>query len=125
VKPTTTLSLTRKERELPARRLQLVDPDRPVTRGDCVDGPRPCPYSGCRHHLMLDVNEQTGGIRANNGLEVEELEETCSLDVAARGGVTLQDVSRLMNVSRERVRQVEENGLRKLGRMVLVKEMGK
>jgi hypothetical protein len=125
MKPTTTLSLTRKERELPARRLQLVDPDRPVTRGDCVDGERPCPYSGCRHHLMLDVNEQTGGIRANNGLEVEELQETCALDVADRGGATLEEVAQLMKVSRERVRQIELSGLRKLGRMVLVKEMGK
>jgi hypothetical protein len=125
VKPTTTLSLTRKEREMSALRLTLVDPDRPRTRGDCVDGPRPCGWVGCRHHLMLDVNENTGAIRANNGLEVEELEESCSLDVADRGGATLEEVAQLMNVSRERVRQIEAKGRRKLGRMVLVKEMGK
>jgi hypothetical protein len=125
MKPTTTLSLTRKEREMPARRLTLVDPDRPRTRGDCVGGERPCPYVSCRHHLLLDVNENTGGIRANNGLELEELSETCALDVADRGGATLEEVSQLMKVSRERVRQIEANGLRKLGRMVLVKEMGK
>jgi hypothetical protein len=25
---------------------------RPRTRGDCADGPRPCPFIGCRYHLL-------------------------------------------------------------------------
>jgi hypothetical protein len=119
-----TIRLTRKERLIPARHLTLVDPDRPVTRGDCVDVERPCPYVSCRHHLLLEVNEQTGGIRANHGLEVEELEESCSLDVADAGVAPLATVARLMGVSQPRIQQIEESGLRKLGRMVLVREMG-
>lgn len=29
----------------------------PTTRGDCVDGPRPCPWVRCRFHLAIEVNE--------------------------------------------------------------------
>jgi DNA-directed RNA polymerase sigma subunit (sigma70/sigma32) len=39
--------------------------------------------------------------------ELEEMKETCSLDVADRGGTTLQGVGDLMNLTRERARQVE------------------
>lgn len=28
---------------------------RPRTRGDCKDGPRPCPWVSCRHHLLLEI----------------------------------------------------------------------
>ena len=34
---------------------------------DCVDRPRPCPWVGCKHHLLLDVNEKTGSITLNIG----------------------------------------------------------
>lgn len=34
-----------------------VLPPRPRTRGDCRNGIRPCPYVGCRHHLMIHVDE--------------------------------------------------------------------
>lgn len=87
-------------------------PPRPVTRGDCVDGPRPCPWVGCRHHLFLDVNPATGHIKAAfPGLEFDEIPETCSLDVADRGGASLHDIGRLMRLTRERVRQIEESAL--------------
>jgi len=47
-------------------------------------------------------------------LEPWELEETCSLDVADRGGITLEEVGDILNLTRERVRQVEVRGLLKL-----------
>lgn len=28
---------------------------RPRTRAQCQDGPRPCPWVACRHHLLLEV----------------------------------------------------------------------
>ena len=28
---------------------------RPLTRAECKDGPRPCPWVSCRHHLLLEV----------------------------------------------------------------------
>lgn len=85
---------------------------RPRTRGDCRDAPRPCPFVGCKHHLYLDVNPETGTIKLNfPDLEPWELAETCSLDVADRGGAVLEDVGGIMNLTRERIRQVEVRAL--------------
>ena len=47
-------------------------------------------------------------------LEVWEMTETCALDVADRGGITLEDVGILLNLTRERIRQVERSGIDKL-----------
>ncbi len=87
----------------------IVAPEhvRPVTRRDCVDGPRPCPFVGCRHHLYLDVTE-SGELKVNFPvLEPDELEVSCSLDVADGGEHDCQAVGDVMNVTRERVRQIE------------------
>jgi DNA-directed RNA polymerase sigma subunit (sigma70/sigma32) len=40
--------------------------------------------------------------------------ETCSLDVADRGGITLEEVGNILNLTRERIRQVEVKGLSKI-----------
>ncbi len=93
----------------------IEDPDRPRTRGECKEEMRPCPYVSCKHHLYLDVNPETGSIKLNfPDLEVWEMAETCSLDVADRGGITLEEVGEIMNLTRERIRQVEVRGLLKL-----------
>jgi len=77
--------------------------------------PRPCPFVSCSHHLYLDVNPQTGAIKLNfPHLEVWEMAETCSLDVADRGGITLEEVGAILNLTRERIRQVEVRGLAKI-----------
>jgi hypothetical protein len=77
--------------------------------------PRPCPFVSCSHHLYLDVNPQTGAIKLNfPHLEVWEMAETCSLDVADRGGITLEEVGAILNLTRERIRQVEVRGLSKI-----------
>lgn len=87
----------------------------PTMRSQCVNMPRPCFYVSCRHHLYLDVNEETGSIKFNfPDKEVWELEETCALDVADRGGITLEEVGSIMNLTRERIRQLELSGLEKL-----------
>jgi hypothetical protein len=81
-------------------------------RGDCRDGLRPCPFVGCKYHLYLDVNPETNSIKQNfPHKEVWELEETCSLDVAERGGLTLEEVGDLLNLTRERIRQMESHSL--------------
>lgn len=91
---------------------------RPRTRGQCASEERPCPWVACRHHLYLDVNPETGSIKINfPDLEPWELAETCALDVADRGGVTLEDTGRVLNLTRERIRQMEISGLRALRRM--------
>jgi hypothetical protein len=88
---------------------------KPTTRADCVDMERPCPYVSCKYHLYIDVHPVRGSIKVNfPDLEVWEMTETCALDVADRGGITLEEVGEIMNLTRERVRQVETAGLAKL-----------
>lgn len=92
-----------------------VDYPRPHSRAECRNAERPCPYVSCKHHLYLDVNPETGSIKLNfPDVEVWELEETCALDIAERGGVTLEEVGEIMNLTRERIRQLEMSGLTKL-----------
>ena len=86
----------------------VLDQDRPKSRGECVDAERPCPWVGCRHHLYLETNAITGAIKLiYPDLEPWDLEESCSLDVADRGGVTLEVVGGLLRLTRERARQIE------------------
>lgn len=103
--------LTRAERRLPSMAIYPEDVERPRTRGECEGGPRPCPFVSCAHHLYLDVNDATGAIKLNfPHLEVDELKESCSLDVADRGGITLEEVGDILNLTRERIRQIEVKG---------------
>jgi hypothetical protein len=92
-----------------------VEANRPRTRADCANAARPCMFVSCKHHLYLDVNPGTGSIKLNfPDKEIGELDETCALDVADRGGITLEEVGSIMNLTRERIRQVETRGLLKL-----------
>jgi hypothetical protein len=95
--------------------LKTVDLQRPRIRGECMNGPRPCLFVSCKHNLYLDVNPETGSIKLNfPDKEIWELEYTCALDVAEKGGITLEEVGEIMNLTRERIRQVETRGLMKL-----------
>jgi hypothetical protein len=122
-------TMSRKEMARDLRRRRLageLDPEeqellgeiekmRPRTRADCVNGPRPCQFVSCKHNLYLDVNPETGSIKLNfPDKEIWELEHTCALDVAEKGGITLEEVGAIMNLTRERIRQVETRGLLKL-----------
>jgi hypothetical protein len=107
--------LTRDERRLSQLLVYPPDIDRPVSREECATMPRPCPFVSCAHHLYLDVNPESGAIKLNfPHLEVWEMAETCSLDVADRGGITLEEVGAILNLTRERIRQVEVRGLYKI-----------
>jgi hypothetical protein len=92
------------------RELEQYEP-RPTHREECgVE--RPCPYVSCKYHLYLDVSPKNGSIKLNfPDLEVWELPESCALDVAEREGMTLESVAELMNLTRERVRQIESKAL--------------
>jgi hypothetical protein len=95
--------------------MREIEARRPRSRADCASGPRPCMFISCKHHLYLDVNPSTGSIKLNfPDKEVWELADTCALDVADRGGITLEEVGAIMNLTRERIRQVETRGLQKL-----------
>lgn len=88
---------------------------RPQTRAQCLEMERPCPFISCKYHLYVDVHPVRGSIKINfPDVEVWEMTETCALDIADRGGITLEEVGEIMNLTRERVRQVETQGLSKL-----------
>ena len=99
-------------------------PERPKSYADCEQHDRgtkhtPCAFVSCAYHLALDVNEDTGAIKLNfpaaldedGALDVTAMPETCALRVAERDGLTLEEVGELMNLSRERVRQIEARTL--------------
>jgi hypothetical protein len=110
--------LSKRELERGRQLYPETDYTKPTMRAECQAGEhaeRPCPFVSCKHHLYLDVNPRTGSIKLNfPNMEVWELPETCALDIADRGGITLEEVGEIMNLTRERVRQLETQGLAKL-----------
>jgi hypothetical protein len=95
--------------------LEELTKSRPKLRSECVSSPRPCVFVSCKYNLYLDVNPETGSVKVNfPEKELFELEYTCALDVAEKGGITLEEVGEIMNLTRERIRQVETRGLEKV-----------
>lgn len=113
-------------------------PARPKTRAECElpHGMRPCPFVGCRHHMLglelQGVAVATGrhvlqfGADGNIDAYVDELVEqlahrpSCALDLLDKSpdGLTLEEVGNAFRVTRERIRQVEAKALRKLPKRV-------
>lgn len=92
---------------------RLPDELRPKTRGGCETGMRPCPFASCRHHLAIEISPVTGSIKFNfPDVEIWNMKETCALDIADRGGITLEEVGEYTSLTRERVRQLESHGLK-------------
>jgi hypothetical protein len=110
--------LTKHELALGRLVFRPSDVQRPRTRGECEGGARPCPFVSCKHNLYLDVSGDTGAIKMNfPDLEVWEMGESCALDVADNDGETLENVGGYMNLTRERIRQIEVRATRKLKRL--------
>ena len=87
-------------------------PSRPTTRADCREGPRPCPWYGCRYHLGCDVTA-TGQVRLRDLGDGD----TCVLDVAERGGLPEGAIGELMGLGPDRIHQVELEARRKVRRI--------
>jgi hypothetical protein len=87
---------------------------RPVRRSDCQCSFRPCPYVSCKFNLYLDITK-CGNLKLNfPDIEPGEMVESCVLDVSEDCGAALERVARLMNMTRERVRQIQNTALNKL-----------
>lgn len=96
---------------------------RPRVRSECLPGGRnemrPCPFASCKHHLAYDVKESNGSLKRNfPHLEIWEMEDTCSLDVAAPGqledpnctsgeGLIQEEVGVRLNLTTERIQQID------------------
>src|SRR5204863_7987531 len=77
---------------------------------------RPCIFVGCRQNLYIDVTDN-GSIKPTRPeLEPEEMRATrsCVLDIAQTGALTLDEVGWSLDVSRERIRQLEVYALSQL-----------
>lgn len=98
------------------RRGVLQAPERPKTRGDCVSGPRPCPWVSCRHHLGVDVLGTE--VRERAGWDEVDalgrpLRPSCSLDVADDGPQPIEPIARALGVSARRVDQLLKRAVRR------------
>lgn len=103
------------ERDLALMERDGISTKRPQKRSECPSE-RPCPYVSCRHHLYLEITE-AGSIKFNfDDMPLEAMAETCALDVAEnhREGIQLQKVGEYLNLTRERVRQIESEAKIKL-----------
>jgi hypothetical protein len=61
------------ERRLGLQAELPLDFVRPQRRSDCEDGPRPCPWVGCRYHLWADVSI-AGALKVALGMTQEEIQ---------------------------------------------------
>lgn len=92
-----------------------------MTRAECVGHVGPCGFISCKWHLAVDVSVVNGNIKLNfpddddDGVDISSMADTCALDVADRGGVSLEAAGTLTNLTRERIRQIEDVVLVKLG----------
>lgn len=113
--------VTEREREEDRKWLPVYEEyadQRPKTRGDCVGGQRPCPWVSCLYNLYLDEKQSgstSGQAIVLNFPELQPHEvppdRSCALDIADQGGMTLEEVALITNLTRERIRQVQDHAV--------------
>lgn len=110
-------------------RLPVLEPEnipRPKTRADCERGPRPCPWWRCRFHLWRTDSVDRAGRRhyagGDAGDEVRPTGvESCALDTADLGEHSRDDVAERMGLRKERVRQIEEETVSHVKRLLVAR----
>jgi hypothetical protein len=83
-----------------------------ITRGACRRLAGPCPHAVCRFNLTSERRDSRGAKPAQLHLPV--VRETCALEAADQGGMTLEEIASRLSLTRERVRQIELGALKKL-----------
>jgi len=87
-------------------------PCKPKNRLQCVNSERPCVFVSCRYNMFLDVTNKRIKYYSQ---DPTEMEHSCALDLADEcGGMRLEEIAACLNLSRERVRQIQDNALRKI-----------
>ncbi len=96
------------------------DYERPTDRTMCPVN-RPCPFVSCRYNLYLDIRS-SGNITFNfEGLPIDMMKNSCALDVADENpsGLPLGKIGEIMNLTRERVRQIELEATERISKILL------
>jgi hypothetical protein len=95
----------------------VVEPDEPVenvwklTKGACLAYPgfmHPCPVEWCRFHVCCGMRDAAVGRMSADS-------DTCVLRMAHGSPHTLQEVGKAFGLTRERIRQVEQTALSRVG----------
>lgn len=90
----------------------------PIIRGDCRNIPRPCPFIRCKWHVLWVNSKCRFLLRKDDDVVADwvvsrDPKYSCVLDIADRGEATLEEIAQVMNITRERVGQIEGGGKRK------------
>lgn len=110
--------------------LLAVDADRPRFRFECLPGGprhiRPCPWAMCRFNMFTTMmtfeQRQNSAPREPPRMVMSPLDlpanRSCVLDVVDTrlSGYTLEEVGQILGVTRERIRQVQNDALLKIKR---------
>ena len=100
--------VVRNKREI----IRKAYPCKPKIRGECENSARPCVFVSCRYNLYLDVMKKRMKIYFDDPFMMEE---SCALDLADKfKGMCLEEIAAYIGLSRERVRQIIDNALRKI-----------
>jgi Sigma-70, region 4 len=82
------------------------------TGGACRKLPGPCPHTVCRFNLTSERRDNRGAKPAEIRLPV--VRESCALEAAELGGMTLEEIASRLSITRERVRQIQLGALTKV-----------
>lgn len=107
---------------------EYAEKHRPKKRSDCfkdrMNGGktlRQCKWFLCKYHLLFDISDKYGALKVNfpkvfdkGGVNLSAMKETCALDVAEKGGLTLDEVGVYMNHVRQGINLIELAGKAKL-----------
>lgn len=114
-----TIPLDKKLSKKEVKNLIPTNYARPKYRSDCSKISRPCPFVTCKYNLYLDVTN-AGSIQFNfPDTEINKMKDSCVLDLAEKKLDTLEEVGIYLNITRERVRQIEIDALMKIRKMIM------
>lgn len=91
---------------------------RPRTRAECADQPRPCPWVSCEHHLYGSIDKRGHYVIAQPWLEPHELEHSCAIDVAENEEINQEEAALICGMHRSDLARLEARVARKLKKVL-------